>query len=205
MNQREGLVTSLHKSDEFCWPLGNYFDNLLFLCSIISATDWCHLLCSPRTTHSSSRTDLTLLPSSSWQPQLACTQIAALLLVLEVHAADSVWVSLTHVQAITGEIAELTMEVSNRQSHCSSSKQKAMLQVTRLQNNLPRKGDNYLLIAASYKLTLEGVSCQEIAEFRSTEKKEWERCWISHCSDNLFLLSVWCTSFTLATWNVCAL
>lgn len=95
-----------------------------------------------------------------------------LLLVLAVHAADSVWVSLTHVQAITGEIAELTMEVSNGQSHCSSSKQKAMLQVARLQNYLPRKGDNYLLIASSYKLTLEGVSCQEIAEFQSTEKKE---------------------------------
>ena len=64
----------------------------------------------------------------------ACLEAALLLVVC---AADNVWVSLTHVQAIAGEIAELTMEVSNGQPHRSSPKQKAMLQVARLQNYLP--------------------------------------------------------------------
>lgn len=49
---------------------------------------------------------------------------AALLLV---RAIDNVWVSLTHLQVIVGKIAELSMEVSNGQSHHSSPKQKAML------------------------------------------------------------------------------
>lgn len=199
MNPRERPVTPLCKSDEFCWPLGNYFENLLFLCSIVSGTDWCHLLCSPRTRHRSCTAAILLMAATAcWHMNVK----AALLLVM--CAIHNVWVSLTSIQAIAGEIADI---YGGQQwtIHRSSPKQKAMLQVARLQNSLPQKGDSYLPIATSHKLMLQGVSCEEVAEFPSTEKKEWERHWISHCHNNLFLLSVWCNSFTLATWNLCAL
>lgn len=67
---------------------------------------------------------------------------------------------------------------------------------------LPRKGNSCLLIAANCQLIPREF---HVRKFPSTEKTEWERCWINHCNNNLFWLSAWHSSFTLAAWNVSAL
>lgn len=204
MNLRNRLVTALPKSDEFCWPLENYFENLLFLYSITSATDWCHSLCSSRTTRSSSRTDFTPLPACSWQPHLAGIQTGGRCVAAGgVCAAHDVGVCLTHVQATAGEAAVIS---GSYQQTITTFQSKAKSKATSgWTPKLPTEEGRWLLADSHQLQTNAAGSFMSGNCWIPKHREERMRKVLNKPPQYFFLHSVWCISFTLATGNVCAL